>query len=163
MLDYLVASFVFVCIPLPESAVSNRQSFGDGLEGTATLLPVLLQLVPHSVRLFPRVVLFIPEPSSALFVLLVRLQKVCGRNRILVIFKSAILRRNSIVCKEVEGGAVCGESRDLGVAPGVGCPEMGEGLVPGVDKGRSVISALQPRFRHILSASLPLSGQMWQC
>jgi hypothetical protein len=44
LLDHLVAKFVFVCVRLLRSAVRNRQrsSFGDGMDATATLLPVLL-------------------------------------------------------------------------------------------------------------------------
>lgn len=48
-------------------------SFGGGLVGAATLLPVFLQLVPRGVRLVSRVVLFIPEPSSAVSESLVRI------------------------------------------------------------------------------------------
>ena len=124
MLDHFVASFVFVCVRLLERAVRQRKrsSFGDGMEATATLLLMPLQLT--------------------LVVLFERLQRVYGRDGIPVVFKRAVLRRRSIVRKEIEVGAVRGESCDLCMTGRVRSPNIIKGLVPRIDKSRSVIGAL---------------------
>jgi hypothetical protein len=51
MLDYLVARDGFVCVRRLERAMKNRRGsyFGHTLEDTATVLPLLLKLVPHGV------------------------------------------------------------------------------------------------------------------
>jgi hypothetical protein len=46
----------------------------------------------------------------------------------------AVLRWSSIVRKEVDVGAVRGESQDPCMAGGVRFPDRRKGLVPGVDK-----------------------------
>ena len=105
---HFTASFVFISVRLLESAVASRQwsSFSDRVEATAAaLLSMLLQLVPQSARLFPRV-LFIPEASSAILIALVRVLYVCRCVVILVVFESAVLGLSSVMCIEVEAGAV---------------------------------------------------------
>lgn len=66
------------------------------------------------------------------------------------------------MCIKIKVSAVCRKSRDLGMTRRIWCADIGKGLVPGVDKSGSAVSALQPRLFHIFSATLPLSGYMRQ-
>lgn len=123
MLDHLLASFVCVLVRLLERVRNRGQMsiFGNGMDAT-TLFPMLLQLVPQGVRLFLGMILLVSEPFPAILVPLVRVLHVCRRVLILVILQRAVLRRYGIMCIKVEICAVRGESYDLGVAGGSGCP-----------------------------------------
>ncbi len=126
---------------------------------------MLIQLVPQSIGLLPRVVLFIPKRSPTLFVPLVGVFHVYRRELILVVFKSPspVLRWSGVVRKEVEVGAIRGECPDLCMAGRVAFPDKRQGLVPGVDESGSVIAALQLRFFHVFPTPLALPGQVRQC
>jgi hypothetical protein len=54
-----------------------------------------------------------------------------------------LLRWGSIMCKQVQVSAISSESRDLSMAGRVRFSEIVKGLVPAVDKSRSVIGAVR--------------------
>jgi len=150
------ARSVLVYVRLLEIDVWDRHS-------STALFLMFRQPVYQTVRLFPSMVLLISQPSSAILIPLVRVPHVCRRVLILVIFRRAVLGRSYMVGIEIEIGTASGESRDCGIARGVGFPEIEKGLVPRVDKYRSVKTTPLLSYFHILSASSPLRGQIGQC
>lgn len=79
-----------------------------------------------------------------------------------MVLERAVLRFGSVMCEEIEVGAICGECRDFCMTSGVSLSHVGESLVSCVNHRGSVISALHPRFPHVSSGTLPLSSYLWQ-
>ncbi len=113
VLDDFVVVFVLICVQWFGARYGqSRHPFGDRVEATAALLLViLLQLVSQRIGLFPGVVLFVPESSSAFLVFSVRVDQTRRLDRKLVIFERAVFGWGCVVRVKVELSAIRGEGR----------------------------------------------------
>jgi hypothetical protein len=92
LFHYLVVVFADVIFVRAHSFGSliwygQRIFFGDGVEGAALLLPVLLELILQGVCLLLCVILGVPETSSAVFVSLVGIPYVRRHVLVLMVFE----------------------------------------------------------------------------